>query len=250
MSDQPAIPAATLVLFRERGQAGPPELLMMERTSGMAFAAGAMVFPGGRIDPGDEDVARSALVSARHDDGAARVAAIRETLEESGLAIGMAAGGEAEMRAALAAEEPFGNVLSRHGKMLDLNSLVPFARWCPNFRESRTFDTRFYLARAPSAGAAISVDPREHVRLLWTSAAAMLEAANAGDAHIIFPTRRNLERLSLFSGFDDAVAHAACHPVRTITPWIEPRDGVPHLCIPEGMGYPVVAEPLDLARRG
>ena len=46
------IPAATLVLFRERS-AGPPELLIAQRAAGMAFAGGALVFPGGRIDPED-----------------------------------------------------------------------------------------------------------------------------------------------------------------------------------------------------
>ena len=49
----PAIPAATLVIFREAADGGPPELLMVERAKAMAFAAGAMVFPGGRVDPGD-----------------------------------------------------------------------------------------------------------------------------------------------------------------------------------------------------
>ena len=59
MPDQ-AIPAATLVLFRDApggGGAGAPELLMVERARGMAFAGGAMVFPGGRIDPGDRALA-------------------------------------------------------------------------------------------------------------------------------------------------------------------------------------------------
>ena len=47
---QPPIPAATLVLMRQSGR-GAPELLMMERPGHMAFAAGALVFPGGRIEP-------------------------------------------------------------------------------------------------------------------------------------------------------------------------------------------------------
>lgn len=249
MTDQPIIPAATLVLFRETAGTAP-ELLMMERTGNMAFAAGAMVFPGGRIDPQDHEVAASALVKGTFDDAAARVAAIRETLEESGLAVAMPPGDEPTMRAALARDEHFGAVLARHGKTIDLGQLVPFARWCPNFRESRTFDTHFFLARAPSHAIAISIDPREHVHLLWSSAAAMLAMADAGDAHIIFPTRRNLERLAQFADFDAAAAHAAAHPVETITPWIEQRDGVPHLCIPDGLGYPVTAEPFERVRRG
>ena len=47
-----AIPAATLIVVRDRPD-GPPELLMVERSEGMAFAAGALVFPGGRIDAAD-----------------------------------------------------------------------------------------------------------------------------------------------------------------------------------------------------
>src|SRR4029079_13949220 len=52
-----AIPAATLILVRER-EGAAPELLMVERAGGMAFAAGACVFPGGRIDEADEILGR------------------------------------------------------------------------------------------------------------------------------------------------------------------------------------------------
>ena len=83
MSDQTPIPAATIVVFRDRaGQ--PPELLIVERAAGMAFAGGALVFPGGRIDPGDH--ALGAALPGDADENAARVAAIRETIEEAGVA--------------------------------------------------------------------------------------------------------------------------------------------------------------------
>ena len=68
MPDDP-IPAATLVIFRDRPDA-PPELLMVERAKAMAFAGGAMVFPGGRIDPGDHILAQA---SGAGEDGAARI---------------------------------------------------------------------------------------------------------------------------------------------------------------------------------
>ena len=53
---QTAIPAATLIIFRDASD-GPPEFLMVERAKAMVFAGGAWVFPGGRIDPGDHDLA-------------------------------------------------------------------------------------------------------------------------------------------------------------------------------------------------
>ncbi|RYD48684.1 MAG: NUDIX hydrolase, partial [Sphingomonadales bacterium] len=38
-------------------------------------------------------------------------------------------------------------------------------------------------------------------------------------------------------------------PVRTVTPWIEERDGERYLCIPDDLGYPVTAQPLAEAVR-
>ena len=58
VSDE-AIPAATLIVVRERARR-PPELLMVERAEGMAFAAGALVFPGGRIDEADRELGERA----------------------------------------------------------------------------------------------------------------------------------------------------------------------------------------------
>src|SRR3569623_2851288 len=77
---QPAIPAATLGLIRDRPDA-LPDLLMGERAKAMVFAGGALVFPGGRIDPGD--YARAAQLGLDPEDGPARIAAIRETIEEA-----------------------------------------------------------------------------------------------------------------------------------------------------------------------
>jgi 8-oxo-dGTP pyrophosphatase MutT (NUDIX family) len=243
----PASPAATLVIFRDRDD-GPPELLMLERARAMAFAGGALVFPGGRVDPGDHALA--ALLGRGDDEGAARIAAIRETIEEAGVAIGLdpPPADIAPLRAALHAGEPFAAALGTTQLVLD--TLIPFARWRPAHVHARIFDTRFYLARLPEGAAIASVDATENTRLLWATAAAVLADADAGRATIIFPTRRNLERLARFASFDAAVADARAHPIRTITPWIETRDGVEHLCIPDDLGYPVTAEVLTDAVRG
>lgn len=83
-----AIPAATLVIMRPSPQGEPDELLMVKRAKTMAFAAGAVVFPGGRIDPDDYRVAARHGFAPDDAEAAARVAALRETLEETGLAVG------------------------------------------------------------------------------------------------------------------------------------------------------------------
>lgn len=248
----PAIPAATLVIVRDRAD-GAPELLMVERARKMAFAAGAMVFPGGRVDAGDHALA-TAMDASDDGDTAARIAAIRETIEEAGVPVGLVAMPStktlAAMRRALHAGVPFGQVLDDAGATLDLSALVPFARWRPAHRHLRIFDTRFYLARLPAGAPRAEVDRTENVRLAWASAASVLADADAGVLSIIFPTRRNLERLARFSSYDAAVAHAHATPVRVVTPWTEWRDGEERLCIPEDLGYPVTSEAIGSALRG
>src|SRR5688500_2025569 len=78
------VPAATLVLMRPGKDA--PELLGMERAAKMAFAPGAVVFPGGRVEA--DDHALAARIGGGFDHAAARITAIRETIEEVGVAAG------------------------------------------------------------------------------------------------------------------------------------------------------------------
>ncbi|MFZ4745288.1 MAG: NUDIX hydrolase [Sphingomonas sp.] len=242
----PPIPAATLVLFRDSPDG--PEHLFVERATTMVFAGGAVVFPGGRVDPGDHELA-TRYPHLDPVDAAARIAAVRETIEETGIAVGIDANVEV-LRTALGEGASLGTVLDALGLPLDVDGLVPFARWCPNFKETRTFDTHFYLARVEADHAVARVDATENTHLFWARASQVLERADAGEVKIIFPTRRNLERLATLDGFDTARFHAAAYPVETITPWMEARDGKRYLCIPEGLGYPVTSENLDQAMRG
>jgi 8-oxo-dGTP pyrophosphatase MutT (NUDIX family) len=241
------IPAATLILMRASASGGPPEILMLERAETMAFAAGALVFPGGRIDP-DDHVAATAFPGLA--DAAARIAAIRETIEETGVAPAIRPEPDAAaLREAMGSARPFAALLDQMGLSLELEALTPFARWCPNFREARRFDTLFYLAEAPAGAAVHSADEAEAVHTFWAAAGEVLAAIEAGRAKAIFPTRRNLERLARFASLEEARADAARHPVRQITPWVEERAGRRFVCIPEGIGYPVTAEPYESARR-
>lgn len=248
---QPAIPAATLVLMRDRPD-GPPDILMLERAKAMAFAGGALVFPGGRVDPGDRALA--AELGLDDEDGPARIAAIRETIEEAGVAVGFAAlpdaAALARLRDGLRDERTLGALIDAIGIGIDPSALVYFARWRPAHAHARIFDTRFYLARWPAGAAEPVVDATENSRLFWASAADVLAMCEAGRATVIFPTRRNLERLAQYGSFAAAAADATAWPVRTVTPWIEERDGAPHLCIPDDLGYPVTAELLHSAMRG
>ncbi len=235
--------------MRDRAGAAP-ELLMVERSTAMSFAGGALVFPGGRVDPGDHALA-AALMPDHAEEGAARIAAIREAIEEAGVAPGVVPVPDVAaldaMRAALHDGAAIGAVLDT--ARLDLAALVPFARWLPAGVNHRVFDTRFYLAEWSAGAPDPRVDATENSRLFWASAADVLAECDAGRATIIFPTRRNLERLALYGSFAEAAAHARALPVRTVTPWFEERDGERHLCIPDDLGYPVTSQPAATALR-
>jgi hypothetical protein len=115
---------------------------------------------------------------------------------------------------------------------------------------NRIFDTRFYLADLGTGAVDLAVDATENTRLFWISARDALAAADRGELSVIFPTRRNLERLAQFVSFAEAKAHAEAIPVRLIVPQLAERDGRQALTIPDDLGYPVTHEPLDSAMRG
>ncbi len=246
MESGEAIPAATLVLVRDRTD-GAPELLIVERSQGMAFAGGALVFPGGRIDQQDRELAPTA-------DKAAAVAAIRETIEETAIPVATTPVPSEEqalaMQKQLVAERPFGDVLRENGLELDLDALTPFARWVPKFHATRRFDTLFFVARAGETPWPPRVVPGECTSALWITAQEVLERDRRGEARLIFPTRRNLERLALHSTFEAICADARAHPIEPISPWVEEIEGENFITIPEGIGYPVTRERLDGLWRG
>jgi len=246
MTDEP-IPAATLILVRDRPRAAA-ELLMVERAEGMAFAAGAWVFPGGRIDQADRELAQALAVDA------AAVAAIRETIEETAVPVGLTPVPDElqtlELQQALAADTPFRELLDRTRLAIDADALTPFARWVPKFHAVRRFDTLFYVAQAPERDWQPRVIEGECAGATWVSAAEVLEREQRGEAHLIFPTRRTLERLAQHSSFAEIRADAIAHRIEPVTPWVEELDGAKFITIPEDLGFPVTRERLDGLWRG
>jgi len=245
-----AIPAATLIVARDR-PGSLPELLMVERAEGMAFAAGALVWPGGRIDEADRKLAGRFGLG---DDGAARVAAIRETIEETAVPAGFASPPRPEhcleIQAALAAGDDFAHVLEQSGAELDPEALIAFARWVPKFHAVRRFDTLFFIVRTPAGDWQPSVIEGECAGAHWLTAAEALAREAHGKARLIFPTRRNLERLAQHADFEAIRADALGHPVEAVTPWVEERGGEKFITIPADLGYPVTQERLDGLWRG
>lgn len=245
-------PAATIIILRKGQTPDAPEILMVQRAREMRFAGGAAVFPGGRIDPSDRALAQRLAPGADPEVTSAKIGGVRETLEETGLMIAtrttVTAQEAVDARAMLLEQEDLGPVLDRFGWELDLDSMAYFAHWCPPM--DKAFDTRFFVANLGTGAVDIEVDATENTRLFWTTAQNALDMHESGEISVIFPTMRNLERLAKFHSFEDACKSAATFPPRRMSARRETIDGEEWVTIPDGRGYPILGQPLALARRG
>ncbi|MCB2113713.1 MAG: NUDIX domain-containing protein [Parvularculaceae bacterium] len=254
----PPAPAATVLLLRDEPVF---EVLMIERHENSAFAGGALVFPGGRVDPGDRLAEWAELADGLSDDpvfAAAEVAAIREAFEEVGVLLARDEKGEpigADRVQSLNSHRQlvekddslFLELIRRENLRLACDALTLFAHWIAPPGLHRRFDTHFFAASFPD-GQRVLEDGNEATEAVWIEPAAALAARKAGRRKIIFPTACNLGLLTCSPNVGEAISWAREREIRPITPAAEKRGGKIILQIPDGLGYPVTEEPLDLAR--
>ncbi|WP_246167470.1 NUDIX domain-containing protein [Sphingomonas piscis] len=223
---------------------------MVERAGGMSFAAGAWVFPGGRVDP--LDVALATALGLGEADSL-RLAAIRETLEECAIPVGIEPAPSPQLARQMQHELLHGNdletVLVRHELDLVLNALIPLARWIPPLEVSRRFDTTFFVALMNDGDRVPNIIDTECTAARWVTAREMLRQEEARQAALIYPTRKNLERLAQFDSFTAILDHVAAHPLIPITAAEEVQHGQRFVTIPEGRGYPITRDPIDRVKR-
>jgi 8-oxo-dGTP pyrophosphatase MutT (NUDIX family) len=226
--------AATLVVVRDR-TGGGIEVFCVQRHKGTGFLGGAIVFPGGKLDPSDLDAAWAQRASAPRaptspiasDDALLRglaVAACREALEEAAI-LPIEGGARALDHAALLAwrarmarkETTLGELLDRHAARLDLAALHPLARWITPVAESRRFDARFFLYVADSTLTGAH-DEHETTASFWAAPAEVLRRFAAGELQLAPPTHRTLEVFADASDARDAVRMADSSCVEAICP--------------------------------
>ncbi|TFF27486.1 NUDIX hydrolase [Jiella endophytica] len=207
--------AATLIIVDETAEAGGPRFLMGLRGKAHVFMANRFVFPGGRVDPADRELAArfslpgdaGARLCAAVPDGftardaaALALAAIRETFEETGLLIGSQAADSAAFPKDFAA-------FSERGLAPAVDWLVPIARAVTPEGPPRRFDTRFFVINATRLGAiSENFDPPtdEFERIGWVSTGSL-------DDHSLAPITRTIlgdlaERMAEGSWLDASVA--------------------------------------------
>ncbi len=237
-------PAATIILLRD-APAGL-ETFMVVRHHQIDFASGALVFPGGRLEAADAELAGSAVAAlhspstdgrpggrpmerggavsdrALHDAdplASFKVAAIREAFEECGVLLAREKSGApvpARRVEKLDRAAPFAELLAREALVPAIGLLVPFAHWITPVFVPKRFDTRFFLALAPP-GQALAHDGREAVDSVWITPREAL-AEHGKRFKLLFPTERNLWKLTAHADAAAALAAARAQPVVTVLP--------------------------------
>lgn len=246
-------PAATVMLLREADVG--MEVFMVVRHHESDVHAGALVFPGGRVDPEDYELAADEALFPGHTEldrfaGALRVAAVRETFEECGVLLARARGEQtlisgarlgdiaaAHRSALIRGERTFGGMLAAENLVVAPDSLVYFAHWITPERSAKRFDTHFFLAAAPDDQAALH-DGLEAVDSVWIRPATALEGARAGTYDLRFPTQMNLQKVARHASSQLAMQAARGSQVVTvITRQERIGDGVRVLRIPLEADY-------------
>jgi len=151
----PEVPVAATVVVLRDGDAGP-EVLMLERPDRGSFA-GAWVFPGGKVDPGDR------ATDGESEEDVARRAAARETWEEAGLEI-------------------------------DPEALWTVSVWDPPPGLALRIRTWFFAVRAGEGEVVLS--PDEAVAAEWVDPAALLARHGRGEVTLYPPTWVTLRTLA------------------------------------------------------
>jgi 8-oxo-dGTP pyrophosphatase MutT (NUDIX family) len=201
-------PAATVILLRD----APDGLhtLLLRRNSALGFAAGAWVFPGGRVDAAELDATPDALSSAR-------LAAARETLEEAQLVV-------------------------------DPAELVYYSHWTTPPVMPKRFATWFFVVRAPVEDA-VTVDGGEIDDHLWVRPQEALERQRRGEIELMPPTFVTLVELAACSDVADALARAAGREPPVYEPHFVMRPGEHTVSIYAGDDGYESSDPGVLGRR-
>jgi 8-oxo-dGTP pyrophosphatase MutT (NUDIX family) len=246
-------PASTILLLRD-SVGSEIEVFMMVRHYEIDFNSGALVFPGGSVDKGDQDIIeRPELYSGGEGLDTAslsfRIAAIRETFEESGILLARPRDSKTLVDAKRASEietahrtalcegkTTFPKVLADSGMLLALDELVPYAHWITPEGQPKRFDTWFFLAAAPPEQVGAH-DGKESTDSIWVSPREALEGGKSGRFKLPFPTTRNLVRLGKQPNVKAALDDSRGKEVVTVMPVVTKINGGRQLRIPIEAGY-------------
>ncbi|WP_338781972.1 NUDIX hydrolase [Streptomyces sp. DG1A-41] len=227
--------AATVMLLKDTGTG--IAVHMLRRRASMAFASGAYAYPGGGVDPRDDDhqVRWSGPTRAWWADRlgvdettaqAIVCAAVRETYEETGVllagptpdsVVGDTTGADWEAdRAALVARDlSFAEFLDRRGLALRSDLLGAWTRWITPEFEARRYDTWFFVAALPE-GQRTRNASTEADRTVWIAPDEAAAGYDKGELLMMPPTIATLRQLAAYETAAQALAAAPGRDLRPV----------------------------------
>jgi 8-oxo-dGTP pyrophosphatase MutT (NUDIX family) len=236
MSEKPT-DAASVILLRS-GIAGEQALLIRRHIS-LAVFGGALVFPGGKLEPSD-----AGLVAA----------ACRETFEETGILLARQADGEPCNASLAEALQPFradisrdsslfAPLLAKNGLVIDPGRFIMWSHWITPSQVSRRFDTRFFVARMPP-DQIVRCDSAEATEFLWVDLDTSDGLADESLA-LAPPTRFSLGDLALslrkHGGADRLMQMETARAIAQVMPKMARIDGHMMVLMPWDPAYQTAA---------
>lgn len=191
--------AATVVLLRD-GVHGV-EVLLLARPADRGSFAGAWAFPGGRVDAGDFETAGT-VQDLKGPPGLEALLALPDSAAGGAFGFGGAAAGTLAALNRAAVRE----TLEETGLRLEADGLVPLSRWVPPAQVPRRYQTWFFLAAAPEGQ--IRLSPEEHTAWLWSGPGEALRRHREGAVDLAPPTWVTLHHLRGFRSTAAALAAA------------------------------------------
>lgn len=182
-SSAPIRPAVSVIPLRDGP--GGLELFVQHRQTTMDFAAGAVVFPGGRVDPGDQALGEALefpeTLLSEHVRGWQRIA--RAGTDPGDHARTLVATGLRELE-----EET--------GMLAAPTDLLPWDHWVTPEGSPKRFAVAFFVLPVATGGPGGPVHlTSEAIRSEWTCASGLLADQTMGRLLMLTPTRVMVEEL-------------------------------------------------------
>ncbi len=158
--------AATIMVVRDNK--GVLEVLLLKRNKALAFAGGLWVFPGGKVEKNELEAAKSELE-------AAKLAAVRETKEETNIDIAP-------------------------------DQLLFFRHWTTPLDAPRRFATYFFFSTTEASTSDVLIDDSEIKAHQWLSPKAALAQLGEKKLPMMPPTIMSLQLISKCTSAEEARA--------------------------------------------
>ncbi|MBK5260822.1 MAG: NUDIX hydrolase [Thermoanaerobaculia bacterium] len=212
MANVTPVPAASVLLLRD----APLSVLMMRRHEKSSFVPNMWVFPGGAVEESDRAIANGSELDTM------RLAAARETFEETGIWLG-------DETRTFAASMTLDD-LQREAP-LDLERLTWTSHWITPAGIPIRFDTWFFVTKLLD-GAIAPVESAESDAMLWIEPREALARHERGEFPLVFPTVKNLEAILDHNSADGLIESRRGATIVAVQPRILVENGRKKIVLP------------------